>query len=1066
MDIAHRAAAIVLAAMAGATCLAAELEIDSNTFGGLRARAIGPAEMSGRIAAIDAVPRDPMVIYVGAASGGVWKSRDGGVVWRPVFDEYPQSIGAIKVDPKNPDTVWVGTGESWTRNSTSVGTGVYKSTDGGDRWERMGLIDSERIARIVIHHEKTDTVYVCATGHLWDANEERGVYRTTDGGENWKRVLFVDADTGCSDLAIDPQNPNILYAGMWQFRRYPDFFNSGGPGSGLYKSTDGGDNWVELTAGLPEGDKGRIAIAVAPSRPNRLYAVVEADDTALYRSDDLGASWEELNSSFAVAGRPFYFAQVVVDPEDYDRVYKPGFTLSLSTDGGRSFSGIFSSSGINLGGVHPDHHALWIDPRNPHRLILGTDGGAYISDNRGSSFRFIRALPVSQFYEVSFDFEQPYNVYGGLQDNGTWMGPSRSADGGILNKHWKNIGFGDGSHAYRDPHDPDVVYVEFQGGQLLRYHLSTEETKWIAPLPGKDEPDFRFNWVTPLHLSPGTPGTIYYGGQYLFRSRDRGESWERISPDLTTNDPQRQRQEQSGGLSIDNSTAENNACLYTISESPKNPQVIWAGTDDGLLHITRDGGMSWTNVIDAVPGVPEGTWVSHVEASPHDESTAHVTFDGHRTGDMATYVFRTTDGGKSWQPLATDEIEGFAHVVVQDLVNPELLFVGTELGLYVTVDGGKRWARFGGGIPRAPVRDIDIHPRDHDLIVGTHGRGIYILDDLTPLRSLTQETLGARLALLPSRDAVMVLSGGAQFFTGDDEFVGENPAEAASIFFYQKKRHIFGDLKIEIFDAEGSLISRVPAGKVRGLNRADWPMRLPPPKLPPAAALARAFIGPRAPEGTYTFRLTKGKELFEGTIRLVPDPRTPHPAEDRRLQQTTAMDLYRALERLTYVVDAVLDLQEQAKQRREELDEKSKLARRLAEYSDRLEQLRAAVVSTAEGGMLSGDEKLREKLANVYSAVTGYDGRPTQSQLDRTAALGGELGDAEQRFEALTTGEGIDGLNAQLSRYELDPVAPLSREAWKAKQEESGMQSSGVNVGARVLGLRLMQGPRFPASLF
>ena len=1036
---------LVLALVLGAALpAAAAVKIDSNTFGAIRARSIGPAIMSGRIAAIDAVAEDPLIIYAGAASGGVWKSRDAGLTWKPVFDEHSQSIGAIRIDPQDPETVWVGTGEPWTRNSTSVGTGLYKTSDGGDSWQLMGLADSERITRIQVHPEDGDTVWVCATGHLWDANEERGVYKTTDGGASWERVLWVDADTGCSDLSLDPQDPSVLYAGMWQFRRFPDFFDSGGPGSGLYKSSDGGESWRELTEGLPAGEKGRVAVAVAPSRPSRVYAVVEADETALYRSDDLGESWTEMNNSMNVTMRPFYFAYLVVDPVDFNRVYKPGFVLTVSDDGGKSFTSPFTGS-FGFGGVHPDHHALWVNPNNSNELVLGTDGGVYISYDRGNAFRLVRALPVSQFYEVSYDMEWPYNVYGGLQDNGTWMGPSRSP-GGITNSDWKVIGFGDGFHAYRDPRDTNLVYVEYQGGQLMRHHLATGEIKRIQPLPEEGEDDYRCNWNSPIHLSPNSPGTVYFGCQYLFRSRDRGESWQKISPDLTTDDPERQRQLQSGGLSIDNSTAENNTTIYTISESPRNGAVVWVGTDDGLVQVTADGGGGWNDVTANIPDLPAGLWVSHIDASPHDEASALVTVDGHRSGDMATYVYRTTDFGESWTSLATDDIEGFARVAVQDPVNPDLLFLGTEFGLYISVDGGAKWARFTGDLPKVPVHDLDIHPREHDLIVGTHGRGIYILDDLTPLRALTQEIVDSKFALLPSRDAVMVLNSPSFGFGGDDEFVGRNPPSAASIVYYQSRRHIFGDLNVKVYDADGELITTLPGGKRKGMNRVAWPMRLKAPKLPAATSLAPAFTGPRVPEGTYTYKVKKGKQTFEGTVSLVKDPRSTHSDEDRGLQQELALELYALLERLTYTVDAATDLRDQARARADGMDERNRVARRLNDYADGLEEFRAALVSTSKAGPISGDEKLREKLANVYGAVTGYDGRPTRSQIDRTVVLKGQLESAEADFGAMSSGRDFDTLNTQLRGRGLDELVVVTREAWEEKQESGGATTTTVSV--------------------
>jgi photosystem II stability/assembly factor-like uncharacterized protein len=1014
--------------------LVAQVDIDSNTFGGLRARAIGSAAMSGRVAAIDAVGEDPLTIYVGAASGGVWKSENGGITFAPVFDDYTQSIGAIRIDPSDKETVWVGTGESWTRNSTSVGTGVYKTTDGGSSWEAKGLAASERIARIRIHPTDGKTVWVCATGTLWSAGEERGVYKTTDGGDTWERVLYVDDGTGCSDLDMDPQDPNVLYAGMWQFRRSPSFFSSGGPGSGLYKSTDGGATWKELTDGLPSGDKGRVTVAVAPSRPNRIYAVIEAKDTWLYRSDDTGASWERINASMSVTARPFYFGHMVVDPNDFNRVYKPALGFGASEDGGKSFTGIFSGGG----NVHSDMHAVWVNPNNSHEVLLGTDGGVYQSFDRGNHFRFVGALPISQFYEVAYDMEWPYNVYGGLQDNGTWMAPSRSG-GGILNSQWQNIGFGDGFHAYPDPTEPNLVYVEYQGGQILRFNRATGQIQQIKPYPAAGDPDLRCNWNTAMHLSTSKPGTLYVGCQYLFRSADRGASWERISPDLTSNDPARQRQKQSGGLTIDNSTAENNTTIYSISESPQDGNVIWVGTDDGNVQVTRDGGATWTNVGANISGVPAGLWVSFVEASPHDATTAFVTIDGHRSGDMAPYVVKTSDYGATWQSLVTPQIEGYAHVVRQDLENPELLFLGTEFGLYISLDGGAQWARFEGGIPnKVAVRDLDIHPREHDLIVATHGRGIYILDDLTPLRALTNEVLESKLALLPARPSVQFLSSQTQAFNGDQDFVGATLGEVASLFYYQKKRHLFGDMKVEVFDQEGELIATLPAGKQRGMNRVDWPMRLEPPKMPPATVLSMVFQGPRVPEGRYTYRLTKGKETFEGELELIPDPRGDYSAEDRALQQKTALALYAALEDLTYTVDALIDLRGQVEAGAEALS--GAPARKLEAFKEEIEAFRGTLVSTSEAGWLSGDEQLREQLADVFGGVATFDGRPTESQLARAAMLGERVQAAEARFTELTGASRLAPLSARLSA----PLALLTREKWEENKEKGGSGSMTI----------------------
>ncbi len=1030
----------VFRGLAAASCLswaalaqAQDVKIDSETFGGLEARSLGPAVMSGRISALDAVAGDRLTLWVGAAGGGVWKSSDGGLRFKPVFDKHNQSIGAIAVDPKNPKTVWVGTGEAWTRNSVSVGDGIYKTVDGGDNWQRVGLENTERITRIAIDPKNPDTVFACALGHLFDDHEDRGVYRTSDGGKTWRQVLAGAKDTGCADLSLDPQNPETLYAALWQVRRRPDFFTSGGPRSGLFKSTDGGLAWKPLRKGFPEGDLGRIAVAVAPSKPSLVYATVEAKRTALYRSDDAGESWRETNSSSPVTGRPFYFSLLVVDPNNPERVYKPGFTLGISDDGGKSMSG----GGMGFGGrIHPDLHALWVNPKNSEELVLGTDGGVYQSYDRGTHWRFVGSLPVSQFYHVSYDLARPYNVYGGLQDNATWYGPSRNP-GGIANRHWKVLTGGDGFWAFVDPQDPDVVYSEYQGGNLFRTRKSTGEQKDIKPSPKEKEPKYRFNWNTPLHLSPNHPGTLYYGAQFLLRSRDQGESWETLSPDLTTNDPKKLKQDESGGLTLDNSTAENHCTIFAIAESPRNGQVIWVGTDDGNLQVTRDGGKSWTNVAPNVSGVPPGTWVSSLQPSRFEEGTAYVSFDGHMTGDMKTHLAKTSDFGKTWQSLVTADLKGYAHVIREDLVNPKLLFLGTELGLFASVDGGRQWGQFTAGLPNVAVRDLAIHPREHDLIVATHGRGIYIVDDLTPLRHLTAQVLESEAAFLPSRPPVLTIPGGMEFdMSGDAEFVGRTVSEQASVTYYLKKRHMFGDLKLEIYDSQGKLLSTTPGGKRRGLNRVEWAVRSNAPRTPAAASIIPsyyAFLGPRAPEGTYTVKMIKGKETYTTSVDLVPDPRSTHTAEDRALQYETAWKLHELLERLTFTVESIADARDQAKARAEKLPQAEGLRKRLTAIADGFEKQRTALVASkeAEGG-ISGEEKLREEIGMLYGNVNGYEGRPTQSQIQRMGVLGKQLDAALAQFEA-SFKKDAEPLSGQLQKRKLEPIVKLTREEWEKR---------------------------------
>jgi photosystem II stability/assembly factor-like uncharacterized protein len=1007
---------------------AADAPYDSDLFGGMRARAIGPATMSGRIASIDASQSDPLRIFVGTASGGV--------SFKAVFDEHAQSIGAVRIDPQNDDVIWVGTGESRVRNSVSVGDGVYVSRDGGDSFKRVGLERSERIAELLVDPTDSNIVYVCATGGAWSANPERGVYRSRDGGTSWQLVLHVDADTGCSDLAFAENNPKLLYAGMWQYRRYPDFFNSGGPGSGLYRSSDGGDTWHELTVGLPEGDKGRISVALAPSKPEVVYALVEAKKTALYRSDDAGQSFVEVNSSSNIQLRPFYFGEIKVDPSDPDRIFRAGFTTTVSEDGGKTFSAMGFASG-----VHPDHHALWIDPRNPQFVLLGTDGGVYASYDRGGHWRFVGSLPVSQFYHVSADMQQPYMVYGGLQDNGSWVGPSRGGMA-IRNRDWHSVGFGDGFWTFADPQDPLTVYSEYQGGQLMRVDRRLNEVKRIAPVADADSDKLRFNWNTPLHLSPTRPGVLYYGSQYLHRSEDRGESWTRISPDLTTNDPKRQRQAESGGLSRDNSTAENNTTIYTIAESPLDPQLLWVGSDDGLVHLSRDGGGRWENQSKRFDGLPKGTWVSRIEASPHAAGTAFVSFDGHRDGDFATYLYRTDDFGKRWQRMNTDMVEGYAWVIKQDPVDPELLFLGTEVGLWISIDNGAHWARFKENLPKVAVHDVVIHPREHDLIIGTHGRGVYIIDDLTPLRGLDPVSLEQDLVLLPSRPGQMVSGGALQEFGADDEFKGETLAEAAVIAFYQRKRHLFGDLKLKVFDSAGKEIASLPVDKRRGIVRVAWPIRLKAPKFPPSTQLVPGFVGPRVPEGEYRFELVKGKQVVEGTVRLLPDPRSPHSAEDRAAQQGIAMAVYGELSDLTFLSEQVTDLRDQALQAAEALGQRP--GRTARKFADELDSLRRSLAaSDPDGGFVSGEEQLRERYGNFYGEITGFDGRPSDTQFERHGQLQAQLASAQTQMEQLLTRE-LAPLNKQLEQRELRVLKPLQRSDWDADDAGS---SRAVVVG-------------------
>ena len=905
--------------LGGLLLCAPALGHDLSRFAGMAARSIGPAGMSGRVTAIDGVESSPETLYVGTATGGLWRTDDGALTWRALFDDQKvASIGAIAIHQKSPEIVWVGTGEGNPRNSASVGNGVYRTLDGGRTWTHLGLEGTEKIARILVHPDDPDVAWAAALGTSWGENSERGVFRTTDGGRTWERVLYVDERTGCADLALDPSNPKKLVAALWEHRREPWFFRSGGPGSGLYVSLDGGTTWTKrgTAEGLPGGELGRIGLAFCRTRPEVLYALVEAKTNALLRSDDGGASFRTVNPSNDVANRPFYYADIRVDPLDPQRVYNLGSVLEVSEDGGQTFRDVSDD-------VHPDHHALWIDPGDPAHVVDGNDGGLYVSRNRGRTWRFVRNLPLAQYYHIAVDHEEPYNVYGGMQDNGSWRGPNTVwENGGIRNHHWTEVGFGDGFATVPMSDDARRGYAMSQGGALMRFDLRTGERKGIQP-DGPEEVELRFNWNAGIALDPFDPAVVYYGSQFLHRSPDRGNTWTTISPDLTTNNPAWQRQKESGGLTPDVTDAENYCTILTIAPSRLERGLVWVGTDDGRLQLTRDGGATWTSVEERLLGVPRNTWIPHVEASQHDPGTAYVVLDDHRRANWQPYVFVTRDHGATWSDLATADIWGYVHVIEEDPFDPSLLFLGTEFGLFVSRDAGASWARWSHGLPTCPVTALAVHPRDHDLVIGTFGRSAYVIDDLRPLRSAPEAEREAVLRVTDAPDAIAyrVAQTGESRFPGSEEFRGASEARGATIsLVVAEAKELPKEATITILDHQGTALRRLRQDVQPGLVRVVWDLREhgyrggggrfgrrrgagggegergPTPTLELGG-------GPEVLPGTYTVRVELGEHAVEKPLVVRADPRVEQDLLARAARITAIRRAGALAERLSDVTE-------------------------------------------------------------------------------------------------------------------------------------------------------------------
>ena len=919
-----------LLAAAGITPGAPQNSTDK--FKNLEFREIGPAVMGGRIDDFAVVESDPNIVYVGTASGGVWKTTNNGTTWEPVFDkEAVSTIGDVAIAPSDPSVVWVGTGEPNNRQSSSWGDGIYKSLDAGKTWKRMGLGATHHIARIVIHPKNPDVVYVAAQGHLWGANPDRGVYKSSDGGKTWSPVLKINDDTGVTDIAMDPQSPDILYAAAYERRRTPFGFNGGGPGSAIYKTTDGGATWKKLTKGLPYengGDTGRIGLDVYRKDPNIVYAEIQHEKGGTFRSEDKGETWKRMGETDP---RPSYYSQIRVDPNNDLRIWELGAQMYYSEDGGKTFAT------QRVRGIHGDFHAMWIDPANSNHMMTGSDGGIHWSDDAGKNWNFLNVIAIGQFYEVALDNEKPYHICGGLQDNGSWCGPSQTLTReGIINEDWQVIHGGDGFYAAIDNVEPWIVYTESQDGHLARRDMHTGQQRSIMPEAKAGEPHYRFQWNSPVAVSSHNHTTIYYGGNYLFESTDRGDSWTRLGGDLTTG-ADRSKLLILGKAPDKNTLSRNDGVeeyptITSISESPLSSKVLWVGTDDGNLQVTRDGGKTWKNVASKVPGVPKGTYVSRVVASKTGEGAAFATFDGHRSDDYSVYLFATTDYGETWKSTCNGipNSAGTVHVIREHPRNTNLLFAGTEFGLWVSWDRGGNWTALKNNFPTVPVDDIEIQARDNDLVLGTHGRSIWILDDMTPLEKMDGSVANSSLTFFPPRTATTWFLRQRRWSAGQQMFTAKNPPYGALLSYYLKegvppetpKRNSEdrtdaaeqrprrearaeaaekkeGKVKITVVDKDGKVIRELDGPGAAGVNRTNWDLRANPPAEPTPEqqeAIAAGFgFGPRGPlvePGEYTIRIKSGDKEATQKVTVEEDNRIAISASDRAARHEAIEKLY------------------------------------------------------------------------------------------------------------------------------------------------------------------------------
>ncbi|HEY1435401.1 MAG TPA: glycosyl hydrolase [Thermoanaerobaculia bacterium] len=1025
----------------------------SDRFEGLEFRMIGPFR-GGRVTAVSGVRHDPRTFYFGATGGGVWKTTDGGSNWEVVSDKdfKTGSIGAIAVSESDPNVVYVGTGEEPVRGNASHGDGVYKSTDAGQTWKNVGLRDTRHIARVRVHPKNPDLVYVAAQGHLWGPNAERGIFRSEDGGKTWKKILYVDEKTGASDLAMDPSNPRILYAGFWQMVRHPWELVSGGAGSSLWKSTDGGDTWKKLKEGLPEGIWGKVGVAVSPALPSRVFAFVEAAHGGLFRSENAGEKFVHVNDEHKIRERAWYYSWVYPDPKNAEIVYLPNVQMHRSIDGGKTFS--------NLRVPHGDNHDIWIDPDDPSRFIVGNDGGATITYNGGKSWSTLYNQPTAQFYRVTTDNQFPYWVYGSQQDNSNVAIPSGVPGDTIGRTDWHAAGGGESGWMAVDPADPNVIYAGEYGGQITRYDHRTRQVRSVMAWPqladghATSDLKYRFQWNAPIMFSPNDPKALYHASQILLRSRDGGETWEEISPDLTRND--KTKQGKSGGpITIDVTGVELYSVIFALAESKADPGVIWAGSDDGLVHVTRDDGKTWQNVTPK--GIPDWIQINAIEASPRDKGTAYVAATMYKWDDFRPYLYKTADYGKTWTKIVNGIPDGaFTRVVREDPVRRGLLYAGTETGLYVSFDDGASWQAFQRNLPATPIADLAV--KDGDLVVATQGRAFWILDDLTPLRQWSDTIAASGAFLFPPRATVRLdvdppdeeddtPSEGRNVPAGVvvDYWLKDAPKDGEKITlefldggtvlrsYTNEKPPKADDLRAEAEQAEQRKDQDKPLAPKAGVNRFVWDMRVMKPALAPKAVFNEGTKNPpKVAPGTYTVRLTVDGNASSQPIEVKPHPAGFATAADLKAQYELLKAIRDRLAETHDMVAQIRDARTQAEQigaRAARLGKGDALAKQAAGIATRLTAVENELTNpliVADEDDLNYEPRLDHDWVYLAGVVASADAKPLASSVEYYKLLAGRLDAVRAEYRTILDGD-VKAFNAAVVKADLPAVAPAPK---------------------------------------